>query len=229
MARDNPSWDAERIRGELLKLGIAVSRRSVRRHRRGAPACPPSQQWRTFLANHRPRIWAADLLTVQILTCRTLCVLLLVAHGRPELIHVNVTSSPTAAWIWQQLIGATPRRRVPRCLLRDRGVVYGRDVAARARPLGIQTVLTPVRAPRADAIAERLVDTLRRECLDDLIVFNEARLRWLLAEFMRSYNTERPHRTLDLDTPIQRIGPPRTGLARIGPLAGLYHTFERAA
>jgi transposase InsO family protein len=177
IAREIPSWGAERIRGELLKLGIVMSRRSVQRHRQGGPARPPSQSWRTFLTNHRPRLWAADLLTVQTLGFRTLYVLLFVAHGRRELVHLNVTAHPTAVWVWRQLIEATPWGRAPRYLVRDRDAVYGRDFVPRARRLGIETLLTPIRAPRANAIAERLVGTLRRECLDHVIILNEAHLR----------------------------------------------------
>jgi transposase InsO family protein len=162
MARDNPGWGAERIRGELLKLGIAVSRGSVQRYRGRGPARPPSQSWRTFLENHRPSIWAADLLTVQTLTFRTLYVLVMISHARRKLVHLNVTATPTAAWVWRQLIEATPWGGQPRYLLRDRDAVYGADFARRARRIGIETVLTPVRAPRANAIAERLVGTLRR-------------------------------------------------------------------
>jgi hypothetical protein len=108
MASENPTWGAERIRGELLKLGIVLSKRSVQHYRRRGPARPPSQGWRTFLRNHRPDIWAADLLTVQTLTFRTLYVLLFISHGRRGLVHLNVTISPTAAWVWRQLIAATP-------------------------------------------------------------------------------------------------------------------------
>jgi hypothetical protein len=107
IARDNPLWGAERIRGELLKLGIAVSNRSVRRYR-GPPHRPPSQTWRTFLRNHAAAIWAADLFTVQTLTFRTLYVLLFISHGRRELVHLAVTAHPTAPWVWRQLIEATP-------------------------------------------------------------------------------------------------------------------------
>jgi hypothetical protein len=108
IARDNPAWGSERIRGELLKLGITVSKRSVQQYRRRGPARPPSQTWRTFRENHRPQLWAADLLTVHTLTFRTLYVLLFIAHGRRDLLHVNVTAHPTAAWVWRQLIDATP-------------------------------------------------------------------------------------------------------------------------
>jgi hypothetical protein len=113
MARDNPGWGAERIRGELLKLGIAVSKRSVQQYRGRGPARPPSQSWRTLLRNHRPSIWAVDLLTVPTLTFRTLYVLVFVSHARRELVHANVTASPTGAWVWRQLIQATPWGRVP--------------------------------------------------------------------------------------------------------------------
>jgi transposase InsO family protein len=229
MARANRTWGAERVRGELLKLGLVVSRRSVQRYRRRGPARPPSQSWRTFLANHRSQLWAADLLTVHTLAFETFYVVLFVTHDRRELVHANVTTSPTAAWVWRQLIAATPWGRTPRYLLRDRDAVYGRDFEPRARRIGIETLLTPVRAPRANAIAERLVGTLRRECFDHMIIVNEAHLRAILAEFVRFYNLERPHRTLDLDTPIQRVRP-ATGPIRASPvLGGLHHTYERAA
>ncbi len=229
IARENPSWGAERIRGELLKLGIAVSRRSVQRYRQDGPARPPSQSWRTFLANHRPRLWAADLLTVQTLGFRTLYVLLFVAHDRRELLHLNVTAHPTAAWVWRQLIEATPWGRAPRYLVRDRDAVYGRDFVQRARRSGVETVLTPIRAPRANAVAERLVGTLRRECLDHVIILNEAHPRSVLAEYAAFYNAERPHRALELGTPIHRIRP-ASGPIRASPvLGGLHHTYERVA
>jgi transposase InsO family protein len=229
IARDNPSWGAERIRGELLKLGIVVSKRSVQQYRRRGPAGPPSQSWRTFLRNHRPHIWAVDLLTVQTLAFRTLHVLVFVNHARRELVHLNVTANPTAAWVWRQLIAATPWGHQPRYLVRDRDAVYGRDFVPRARRLGIETLLTPVRAPRANAIAERLVGTLRRECLDYVIVVNEQHLRAVLTEFVRFYNLERPHRALVLETPTP-LARARAGPIRSRPvLGGLHQVYERAA
>ena len=229
ISRENPMWGAERIRGELLKLGIAVSNRSIRRHRwRGRPR-PPSQSWRTFLANHRPQIWAADLFTVQTLAFKTLYVLLFIAHGRRELVHVNVTAHPTAAWVWRQLIEVTPWGRQPRYLLRDRDAVYGGDFRSRARRVGIESLLTPIRAPRANAIAERVVGTLRRECLDHLVVVNERHLRAVLREFVGYYNADRPHRSLGLETP-HRATRPDAGPVRSRPvLGGLHHAYERAA
>jgi transposase InsO family protein len=229
IARDNPSWGAERIRGELLKLGIAVSRASVQQDRRRGPARPPRRSWRAFLRNHRPRIWAADLLTVQTLTFRTLYVLVFISHARRELVHVNVTANPTAAWVWRQLIAATPWGRVPRYLLRDRDAVDGGDVVPRARGLGIETLLTPVRAPRANAIAERVVGTLRRECFDHVVVVNEAHLRALLTGFLAYDNRDRPHRALRLETPDPVTRPTVGPIRRRAVLGGLHQVYERAA
>jgi transposase InsO family protein len=142
---------------------------------------------------------------------------------------VNVTASPTAAWAWRRLIEATPWGWMPRYLVRDRDAVYGCEFVTRARRLGIETLLTPIRAPRANAVAERLVGTLRRECLDRVIILDEAHLRSILSEFVRSYNHERPHRTLALETPVRSV---RTtaGSIRASPvLGGLHHVYERVA
>ena len=166
---------------------------------------------------------------MRTLTFTTPYVLIFVDHARRELVHLNATTSPTAAWVWQQLIQATPWRRAPRYLVRDRDAVYGRDFVPRARGLGIETLLTPVRAPRANAVAERLVGTLRRECLDRVIILNEAHLRAILSEFVRYYNRQRPHRTLALETPVATVRT-STGSIRASPvLGGLHHAYERVA
>jgi len=229
MARVNPRWGSERIRGELLKLGLVVSKRSIQRYRQRGPARPPSQTWRTFLANHAHHLWAADLLTVQTLTFKTLYVLVFVAHERRELVHVNVTSHPTAAWVWRQLIEATPWGQKPRHLLRDRDTVYGRDFRARAERIGIDAIATPVASPRANAVAERVIGTLRRECLDHLIILNERHLQSVLREFVQYYNAERPHRTLHLETPQRALRPVEGPVRSRSVLGGLHHVYERAA
>jgi putative transposase len=229
MSRENRLWGTERIRGELLKLGIQVSNRSIRRYRWRGPRPMSSQTWRTFLGNHAHHLWAADLFTVPTLTFRTLYVLVFIAHGRRELVHANVTANPTAAWAWRQLIEATPWGNKPRHLLRDRDAVYGRDFRQRARRIGIDAIATPVRSPLANAIAERVIGTLQRECTDHLIVLDEQHLRSVLTEFVHYYNAERPHRTLELQTPEPRPRP-TTGPIRSRPvLNGLHHVYERAA
>jgi putative transposase len=144
-------------------------------------------------------------------------------------VHLNVTASPTAAWVWRQVVEATPSGRQPRFLVRDRDAVYGRDFARRARGLRIETLLTPVRAPRADAVAERLVGTLRRECLDNLVVVDERHLRTILTEFVWYYNLQRPHRTLALETLVPRVRA-TTGSIRASPVLGrLHHVYDQAA
>ncbi len=174
-------------------------------------------------------LWAADLLTVPTVTFKTLYVLPFIAHGRRELVHVNVTANPTAAWVWRQLIEATPWATKPRHLLRDRDAVYGRDFGQRARRIGIGAIATPVRSPRANAVAERIIGTLRRECLDHFIVVDELHLSSILPEFRRIYNEERPHRRLGLQTPEPRLRP-TAGPVRSHPvLSGLHHAYTRAA
>jgi transposase InsO family protein len=224
-----------RIRGELRKLGIAVSASSVRRYRWRRPTRPPSQTWRTFLRNHAAQIWAADLFTVPTVTFRTLYVVFFLTHDRRELVHVRVTAHPTAAWVWRQLIEATAWGRQPRYVLRDRDAVYGRAFAAQAAALGTDTLLTPFRAPRANARAERVIRTLRQECLDHVLVLNEQHLEAVLTEYVAYYNTQRPHRSLGLVPPLPGAPPLRATAAAPGQivarpvLGGLHHVYERVA
>jgi putative transposase len=229
MARDNPRWGSERIRGELLKLGLVVSKRSIQRYRRRGPAHPSSQTWRMFLLNHAHHLWAVDLLSVQTLTFKTLYVLVFITHRRRQLVHLNVTANPNSAWVWQQVIQATPWGTKPRHLLHDHDAIYGRDFRQRARRIGIDAIATPIASPRANGVIERFIGTLRRECLDHLIILDEQHLRSVLNEFGRYYNLERPHRTLRLETPL----PARRaveGSVRSRPvLGGLHHVYERAA
>lgn len=229
MSRDNPLWGTERIRGELLKLGLVVSKRSIRRYRWSKPSGPGSQRWRTFLINELKGIWAADLLVVQTATYRTLYVFFFIAHHRREMVHFNVTASPTAAWIWRQVIEATPWLRRPTHLIHDRDSVYGKDFADRVAQLGFRTVRTPPRSPKANAVAERLVRTLRSELLDHVIILNERHLSAVLSEFSGYYNHDRPHRSLALQPPFPRPDP-RVGRVVARPvLGGLHHAYSRVA
>jgi transposase InsO family protein len=190
-----------------------VSNRSIRRYRWRGPGRSPTQTWRTFLRNHAHHLLAADPLSVPTLSFRSLYVLVFIAHGRRELVHVNVTANPTAAWVWRQLIEAAPRGQKPRHLLRDRDAVYGRHFRKRAQRIGIAAIASPIHAPKANAIAERVIGTLRRECLDHVIVLDEQHRRSVLTEFVQYYNLERPHRTLGLQTP-QLEARPTTGTVR---------------
>jgi len=161
MARENGLWGAQRIRGELLGLGYEFGRETVRRSMHEARRRPPSQTWRTLLQNHAPDIWACDFFTVPTLSFQTLFVFFFTEHGRRRLVHVNVTAHPTAEWVWCQLIQTTPWGERPRFLLRDRGSSFGKGFVARARAIGIETVLSPFRCPQANGVAERMVETFR--------------------------------------------------------------------
>jgi transposase InsO family protein len=166
---------------------------------------------------------------VQTIGFKTLYVFFFIRHGRRDLVHFNVTASPTAAWIWRQMLEATPWGRHPSHLIYDRDAVYGRDIDARLAKLGIAGVRTPFRAPRANAVAERVVRTFRAECLDHIIVMNERHLKAVLTEFIGYYNYERPHRTLDLQTPVARSPLPAGEVISKPILGGLHHAYDRAA
>lgn len=144
---------------------------------------------------------------MQTVALRTLYAIVFIAHDRRRIVHVSVTRHPTAEWVWRQLIEATPWGTQPRHLIRDRDRCYGSDFVAKASKIGIRTVLTLVHAPNANAVAERRIGTLRRECLDHLIVRNERHLSRVLREYVAHYNAKRPHRTLTLDSPGGRVLP----------------------
>ena len=222
MARESPTWGATQIVGALQLLEITVSRTTVRRYRQEALRRPPSPRWRTFLRLHAGQIRATDLFTVQTLTFRTFYLLLVASHDRRRIEHWNVTRHPNADWIWRQIIKETPW---------DRDASYGRDFATRAASLGIRTILTPVRAPQANAIAERCIGTLRRECLDHCIVLNERHLRAVLREYVAYYNGHRPHRSLGLEPPDgpRPIPTQRRRIVSRPILGGLHHVYEWAA
>ena len=185
----------------------------------------------TFLTNHAQAIWAADLLTVHTLTFRTRSVLFFRSHGRRELVHLQVTAHPTAAWVGRQLIEATPWGRQPPSLLRDRDRGYGSDFGSRAEARGIQTRLTSFRAPKANAIAERIVPTLRHEGRDHLLIFDEPHLRRVLTEDVAYDNTDRPHRRVALTPPLPASHRPvPAGAIRSRPvLGGLHHSSSHSS
>ena len=229
ISKENPLWGSERIRGELLKLGIVVSNRSIRRHRWHRVGPSDHQRWRTFITNQLRGIWAADLFVVQTVSYRVLYVFFLLRHDRREWMHFNVTASPTAAWIWRQVVEATPLGRQPTFLIHDRDADYGADFDERLAELGITGVRTAPRAPKMNAIGERVVRTIRTECLDHLIVVNERHLHAVLAEFADYYNRERPHRSLGLRSPIVRPSQTAGHVVSRSVLGGLHHVYGRAA
>jgi putative transposase len=176
MAVANPLWGAPRIHGELCKLGLDVSERTVSRLlRRGRR--PPSQTWRTFLTNHLTCLVSLDFFTVPTVTGRVLFVLVLLAHHRRRIVHLRITEHPTAAWTAQQVLEAFPEGFAPRWLLRDRDAIYGDIFRGRVAGMGVQEVISAPSSPWQNPYVERVIGSIRRECLNYVIVFNERHLR----------------------------------------------------
>jgi putative transposase len=230
MSRENPMWGAPRIHGELLKLGIDIGETSVSKYM-VRQRKPPSQTWRTFLDNHLKSLVSVDFFTVPTIRFQILYVFLVLAHDRRRILHFNVTAHPTAEWTAQQLRDAFPWDAAPRYLLRDRDRIFGDDFTKQVQDMGIQEVLSTPRAPWQRAYVERVIGTIRRECLDHLIVCNEASLYRHLKSFVTYYHQTRTHLGLDKDTPESRpVQPPDLGpVFAIPQVGGLHHRYERRA
>jgi putative transposase len=224
------SWGAPRIHGELLKLGIDIGESSVRKYMvRGHK--PPSQTWRTFLENHAQQLVSIDFFTVPTVRFQVLYVFLVLAHDRRRVLHFNVTAHPTAEWTGQQLREAFPFEQLPRYLLRDRDAIFGDDFREQVRDMGIREVLSAPRAPWQRAYVERVIGSIRRECLDHVIVFQESSLRRTLHSYFDYYHRSRTHLSLGKDAPEPRaIQPPEIGSVVALPQVGeLHHRYERRA
>jgi transposase InsO family protein len=226
MSRVNGLWGAPRIHGELLKLGIEVAQSTVAKYmvRRSRG---PGQSWTTFLHNHAAGIAAVDLFVVPTAGFKLLYCLVLLVHGRRELVHHAVTAHPTAEWVAQQITEAFPWDTAPRYLLRDRDAVYGQVVRRRLRALGIRDRPTAPRSPWQNAYVERLIGSIQRECLDHVIVLGESHLRRIVALYANYYNEARTHLSLAKDTPNGRLIE-RFGRVAAQPMVGgLHHRYAR--
>ena len=226
MSLANPLWGAPRIHGELLKLGIDIGQTSVAKYmvrkRR-----PPSQGWKTFLRNHADGIAAMDLLVVPTVSFRLLYGLLIVEHSRRQVIWLGVTAHPTAEWIANQLTQACGWDQTPRYLIHDRDACYGTEFARRLRSLGIRDHPTSARSPWQNGYAERLIGSIRRECLDHIVVFGQRHLRHVLGCYVSYYNTARTHLSLGKDAPIHRLIQTSGSIQAQLVLGGLHHQYVR--
>jgi putative transposase len=194
MARDNRLWGAERIRGELLKLSIHVSKRTIQKYMRAVRTTRPhGQTWSTFILTHAQQIWACDFLPVTDLFFRSLFAFFIVELHSRKVIHVGVTRSPTDAWTAQQLREATAFGVGPKYLIRDNDSKFGVAFARVAQTSGIKILKTPYHAPRANAICERFLGSVRRECLDHLLILQEKQLHRVLRAYVKYFNQARPH------------------------------------
>jgi transposase InsO family protein len=226
MSTENQLWGAPRIHGELLKLGFSVAQSTVAKYmikRRG----PPSQGWRTFLRNHAPDIAAMDLFVVPTIGFELVYGLVIVRLGRRDLVWTNVTANPTAEWVARQITEAFPWDEAPRYMIRDRDRIYGSVVTRRLRAMGIRDEPIAPASPWQNGFAERLIGSIRRECVDHIIVLGEMHLRRVLKSYADYYNFVRTHRSLNKDAPVSRPVQ-RTGvISSRAILGGLHNHYAR--
>jgi putative transposase len=219
-----------RIHGELLKLGIEVSQATVAKYmvrRVGTP----SPTWRSFLLNHADGIVAIDMFVAVSASFRLLYVMIILARGRRKIVRFDVTQHPTAAWLSQQVIEAFPWDTAPHYLLRDRDASYCRVFSKRVKAMGITEVVTAPRSPWQNGYVERVIGSIRRECLDHLLIFNEGHLRRVLSAYVDDYHRSRTHLSLTKDCPDSRpVQPPTSGKVIVIPqVGGLHHRYEQLA
>jgi putative transposase len=231
MIAENSTWGAPRIHGELLMLGFDVSERTISRWMKRAPRNPePAKRWLTFLRNHREAIAAMDFFTVPTITFGALYCFFIISHDRRRILHFNVTRHPTSRWVVQQLREAFPYRSSPRFLIFDRDSKYGLEVGCAVRSMAIRPVRTSFESPWQNGVAERWVESCRRDLLDHIIPLNELHLKRLLADYVSYYHDDRTHLGLWKGTPNCRACSKASGRVlsykRIG---GLHHRYDRAA
>ena len=226
MNKENPLWGAPRIHGELLKLGLEIAESTVSKYmiRRGGP---PSQTWRTFLHNHAHTIAAIDLCVVPTLTFECLFAFVVVGHDRRQLLWFAVTRHPTAEWLAQQIVEAFPWGTAPTYLVRDNDGAYGQAFTSRVRAMGIRDRPISPRSPWQNPYVERLIGTLRRDCLDHVLIFGERHLRRVLTMYSRYYNETRTHLGLSKDAPGRRAVQRSGTIIAIPILSGLHHRYAR--
>jgi putative transposase len=230
MASANPYWGAPRMHWELLKLGMEISEGTVSRlmpkYRK-----PPSQTWKAFLNNHVQGLVSVDFFTVPTVSFRVLFVFVVLAHHCRRIMHFNLTEHPTAGWTAQQILEAFPEDTAPRYLIRDRDQIYGECFRNRLRDMDITEVLTSPQSPWQNPFSERLVGSLRRECLDHVIVLGENHLRRILKSYIDYYLGSRTHLSLAKDAPTTRVvqGPEAGQIVEIPQVGGLHHRYERRA
>lgn len=230
MSRENPLWGSPKIHGELKKLGIVISQTSIGRYMIRPPG-PPSQTWGTFLKNHLHNTVSIDFFTVPTISFKVLYVFLILSHERRRIIHFNITEYPSSRWTALQLMQAFPWDTAPKYLVRDRDGKYGREVLRAIHNLHIEDCPTARRSPWQNPYVERVIGSIRHECLDHMIILGEKHLRKVLREYFQYYHESRTHLGLDKDCPEHReIEPPEMGkIVAIPQVGGLHHRYTRKA
>jgi transposase InsO family protein len=226
MSNENPLWGASRIHGELLMLGFEVAQSTVSKYM-GRGGRPPSQNWKTFLRNHADAIAAVDLCTIRTVSFDLLFVFVVLGHGRLQLLWFEVTRHPTADWLARQITEAFPWASAPDYLVRDNDRAYGGADTSRLQTMGIRDQPISAGSPWQNGIAERLIGTLRRECLDHIVILGEAHLRRILSAYAAYYNRTRLHMALQKDAPLRRAVQRIGDVVAISVLGGLHHQYVR--
>jgi len=226
MSHENPLWGASRIHGELLMLGFEVAQSTVSNYM-ARPSRPPSQSWKTFLRNHADAIAAIDMCVVPTLTFERLFAFLVLGHGRRQLLWFEVTRHPTAEWLARQITEAFPWASAPTYLMRDNDRSYGHVFTSRVKAMGIRDRPISPGSPWQNGIAERFIGSLRRECLDQVVIFSEMHLRRILSAYAVYYNQARTHLALQKDAPLKRPIQRFGRIAAVPVLAGLHHQYVR--
>src|SRR2546428_2014759 len=232
MSRENPLWGAPRIRSELLLLGYDVAEATVAKYMSRRGRRPPSQTWPTFLRNHLRTSAACDFFVVPTATFRLLFCFVILSHDRRRIVHFNVTAHPTAEWTAQQIREVFPGDGTePRYLLRDRDSAYGDAFRRSVRAIGIREILTAPQSPWQNPYAERVIGSIRRKCLDHLIVLGEQHLRSILKSYVNYYNVSRPHLSLERNAPVPRSVEPSAfgAVVAVPQVGGLHHLYTRTA
>jgi transposase InsO family protein len=230
MWQAHPTWGAPRILGALRKLGIRVAKSTVKKYGM-RPRKPPSPSWKTFLTNHGQDLVALDCFPVPTVTFRVLFVLVPLAHERRRVVHFNITEHPTAQWTAQHVVEAFPWDEAPRYLRRDRDGIYGVAFRQRVKHMGIEEVRTAPQSPWHNPDIELLIGSIRRECLDHVIVLHEQHLQRILTNYFAYYHQWRTHLSLAMDGPEPRpVDTPDHGqVIAIPEVSGLHHHDERVA
>ncbi|MGE5499320.1 MAG: transposase [Syntrophothermus sp.] len=229
IANDNPLWGVPRIHGELKRLGFDISQSTVQRYMPKRNGRTTGQRWKTFLKNHSKEIISIDFLTVPTINFKLVHVLVVIEHNRRKIVYFNVTKNPTAEWTLQQIRNMLFSFDTPKYLIRDRDSRYGNVFTNGVKNLGIKQIVTSYRSPWQNGYVERVIGSIKRECLDHVIILNEDHLKCVLSEYLTYYNKHRTHLGINKDSPDGRLVQIAGKIEKVPAVNGLHHVYFRQA